>query len=810
MDEIIAHENQTLREHLENVAQLSSKNSSKIGLPLIGELCGLLHDFGKYSKVFQDYLNSALGKIEPDADGYIDVRKQKGKIDHSTAGAQYVWNSIAELNKIKNLIRQTISLCIASHHSGLIDSISPQGEDKFKKRIEKEDIKTHLKEATLKSEDEIIKRVNELLLSEDLMQEFFLVEKKIRRVTKTTHLFQQGLLTRYIFSSLIDADRTDSADSDNFYTKSLRLNSNYPSWKKFIGLLEIKLTKFENRNSVDELRTKISKECYHKGKNKQAIFSLTVPTGGGKTLASLRFALEHSKEHGLDRIIYVIPYTSIIDQNVKEVQEIFAPLSKEYGIELVLEHHSNLTPENKTKKETTTQKLLSENWDSPIIFTTSVQLLETLFSGGTRSARRMHQLAKSVIVFDEIQTLPIKTVHLFNNAMNFLVDICKSSVVLCTATQPLLHKVNNKKGAIALKKENELISDINSLYNNLKRVEVVDRIKDGGWTTSEVANLVEEELNSSGSVLTIVNTKKSAKELYLLCKNLDATIFHLSTDMCPAHRIKILDGENGIRELLKKGEKIICISTQLIEAGVDVDFGSVVRYLAGLDSIAQAAGRCNRNGKKDIGIVSIINHTTENIDKLLEIKAGQKDTLRILKEFKDNPEKFNNSLLSPTAINQYFNYYFFEHQNSMDYPISSEKNGQKDTLLEMLSKNEKAIRIFGNSEPLPQSFASAGKLFTVIDSVTQGIIIPFGRGKEIITQLCSSPNISKEFKLMKEAQRYSVNCYEHTLKMLDANSAIYNIQDSGIFYLNEEHYSLDFGLSTDSIDIKTDSSSYCL
>lgn len=807
MKEFIAHENQTLKEHLINVATLSRKNSLKIGLPLIGELCGLLHDFGKYSLAFQNYLSSALGVIEPDEDDFVDSGKLKGKIDHSTAGAQYFWNNFTEFSKTNNTIRNIISLIIASHHSGLIDTISPQGEDKLKKRIKKEDKHTHLKEVSLKSEDLIIKRVDEIISSEDLIKEFTIVEKKIRRISPTTHFFQRGLLTRYLFSSLIDADRTDSANSDDYYTKSLRLNANYPSWGKFIELLEIKLSKFENKNNVDELRIQISKECYEKGKSKQAVFSLTVPTGGGKTLASLRFALEHCNIYGLDRIIYVIPYTSIIDQNVKEIQKIFAPLSKKYGTELVLEHHSNLTPNDRTKRETTTQKLLSENWDSPIIFTTSVQLLETLFSGGTRSARRMHQLAKSVIIFDEIQTLPLKTVHLFNNAMNFLVDVCKSSVVLCTATQPLLDKVNAGKGAIALKKENELISNITSLYRDLKRVEVVDKTKAGGWSTLEVANLVEDELISSRSVLVIVNTKKSAKDLYLLCKDLEAIVFHLSTDMCPAHRINILD---EIRDKLDNDEKIICISTQLIEAGVDVDFGSVIRYLAGLDSIAQAAGRCNRNGIRDIGFVSVVDHAIENIDRLPEIKIGQEISIRIFNEFKTNPQRFNNSLLSPQAIEQYFKYYFFARQNEMSYFVSSDKNAQDDTLLEMLSKNEKAVRIYGHSEPLPQSFASAGKHFNVIDSVTQGVIVPFGRGKEIITQLCASKEISKEFELMKEAQRYSVNCYEHTLKTLDVSSAIYNIQDSGIFYLNEEHYSLDFGLATGTTKIKTDSSSYCL
>ncbi len=801
---------QAVSEHLISVSKLAGTFSGKIGIPLIGELCGLLHDLGKYSQEFQHYINSALGNIDPDAEEYVDAKGKKGKIDHSTAGAQYVWQNLQKEVPIQRFIAQIISLSIASHHSGLIDCISPDGLDKFSARIVKNDNKTHYMEVVGLCEKTVLKRAFEIIAASGLIDEFENTEKKIKRITKVTHYFQRGLLVRFVFSCLLDADRTDTADFEKPDVAALRFNGKYPSWDNFIILLEKRLAKFNIKNRVDEIRTTVSKECHNRGKGNQGVFSLTVPTGGGKTLASLRFALQHAYRHNLDRIIYIIPYTSIIDQNVQEVQKIFHVLSEEYGVELVLEHHSNLTPEGKTAQETTTQKLLSENWDSPIVFTTSVQLLETLFSGGTRSARRMHQLANSVIIFDEIQTLPVKTVHMFNNAINFLTDVCNSSVLLCTATQPLLHKVDRKKGAIALTKDSEIISNTNNLFDNLKRVSVIDRTKVGGWSSEDVAGLIKDELEKIRTVLTIVNSKKSARELYLLCQNLKATTFHLSTDMCSAHRVEIL---NMIREKIdlenENTEKIICISTQLIEAGVDIDFDSVIRYLAGLDSIAQAAGRCNRNGRSEIGEVSIINHATENIDMLKEIKIGQDITTRVLNEYKNSPSDFENSLLSPQTIERYFKYYFFDRKNSMSYPVSSNENIQNDTLLEMLSKNEKAVKIYNNSEPFSQSFATAGKLFEAIDSHTQGVIVPYGQGKEIITELCASQDVSKEYELMKKAQRFSVNCYTYTIKKLDALGVIYNIQGSGIFYLDNEYYSTSFGLSLEPVEVIWDSSFIC-
>ena len=368
-----------------------------------------------------------------------------------------------------------------------------------------------------------------------------------------------------------------------------------------------------------------------------------------------------------------MPYTTIIDQNAKVVRSILENNEQQpvtSGKLIVLEHHSNLTPE----RDTWQSKLLSENWDAPIVYTTVVQFLETLFAAGTRGTRRMHHLANTVIIFDEIQSIPIRTVHLFNNAINFLVKQCKSTVVFCTATQPLLNEVDVRKGAVELSVNHQIMPDISKLFKDLQRVEVDDKRKTGGWSEDDVTNEAQHELENTGSVLIIVNTKTQAREIYKRCKQITGEIIHLSTSMCPAHRMDALD---KVKECLNldNPKPVVCVSTQLIEAGVDVDFGSVIRYLAGLDSIAQAAGRCNRNGLRQTGRVIVVNPANENLDKLPDIRTAKEKAERVLDEYWNNPHSFENDRISPTAMTLYYRYHFFDRKHEMDYPVSSKRGG---------------------------------------------------------------------------------------------------------------------------------------
>lgn len=805
------HSIQTVWEHLEETAELSGEFAEKIELKEIGELAGLLHDIGKATICFDNYIRSGTELIKKGEMGYVDADKLRGKIDHATAGAQYVLKNPSDNPKAK-LADFIISIIIKSHHGGLMDLIDCEGTNVYRNKMKKEIGLSRLDEAVhnLESEEVLIERIKKLM-SQDLDAK---LREKLTAISQNTDIrtklgkkimvYQVGLLVRFLFSCLIDADRINTADFENPIQKEYRKLNNKVDWSVLNEKLEKKLAKFSVRNHIDTIRQEVSLNCLKKAAGEQGIYQLMVPTGGGKTLASLRFALNHAKEHNLDRIIYIIPFTAIIDQNAQVMREIFEKkVDGNWTSDVVLEHHSNLTPDEETEKT----KLLSDNWDSPIVLSTMVQFLETVFGSGTRSARRMHQLARSVIIFDEIQTIDAKMIYLFNGLMKFLTTVCHSSVLLCTATQPLLDRTPEPMHALELKKENRIIANPEVLYAKLKRVEVKDSTKNKGWTNEEIKDLTLEEIKERKSVLIITNTKKSAYALYEIMKeNPVFDCYHLSTNMCPAHRKSTLEEViNCIGDKPENPQKpVVCISTQLIEAGVDIDFGTVIRYIAGFDSIVQAAGRCNRSGRREeLGKVYIVNPIEENLDKLKVIKESAEITKRLLNEFKQKPEIFLNDLLSSVAIERYYTYYFDRMKDEMDYKISKKSDiGRRDTLFELLSTNKLSLcnyrRQFPNTNPqlaINQAFKTANGLFKSIEGNTQGIIVPFEKGKEIISELCAISKYESAKGLLKRAQQYSVNVYYYKLENLYKEGIIYESEElPGIFYLREQYYDQKVGL----------------
>lgn len=808
---------QNLWNHLKEVSDLTGKFAMKIGLKHQGELIGLLHDLGKATIEFDQYIRSATGLIDPDEDEYVDAAGKKGKIDHSSAGAQIIYRYFANRGTESKYASEILSLIIASHHSALIDCLTPDGEDGYSKRMNKSDTKTRIVEATNNLDDAIRGQLDNLISDNNFISSFNkqVILLKEENDSDETFKFKIGLLTRFLLSCLIDADRLNTADFEFPEKKLLRNQGDYIDWSVLKDRLNSHLDGLEDNNGktdtekkVNSLRWSISDDCMRFSTKPKGLYQLTVPTGGGKTLSSLRFALNHvhhydkqdNNDPDMDRIIYVIPFTAIIDQNADTVRKILENKSNDgtYIGNVVLEHHSNLTPE----EETTRQKLLAENWDAPIVFTTMVQFLESLFGYGTRNARRMHQLANAVIIFDEIQTLPLKCVHLFNLAIRFLIKICGSTVVLCTATQPLLDKIKPIERALQITAEQQIVSDVSTLFKELKRVEVYDRCKIGGWKNTELAELAKEELEETGSVLVIVNKKEEAKTLYKLLQNQsNAKTFHLSTSMCPAHRMKILA---NIKECLQDKKPVICVSTQLIEAGVDIDFGSVIRFLAGLDSIAQAAGRCNRNGARpQMGRVFIVNPAEENLERLPDIQYGKLVAERVLDEFKTDPAQFDSDIIGPKAIERYYTYYFYAREAEMSYLVSSKSGvGRADNLFRFLSVNSLSVNEYqriNNVSPeivMRQSFMAAAKEFQSIDSSGRGIIVPYGEGKRIICDLCAANELEKQYTLLKEAQRYSVNVLWYLFDDLVEQKIIREVQQgAGIFYLNNQYYSDAYGMS---------------
>ena len=797
---------QSLQTHLIETAEIAKLLAAKLDLDQAGELLGLMHDFGKYSRKFQKYIHDETGLFNPDLDDE-ESTPNGSKVDHSTAGAQWAYRELRKFGAaqgIGELFGQMLGLCIASHHGeGLIDCLDGEGNPKWIERFNKTDELTHLVECE-RNADEVVQQKAYELAGENLIRSLLNAVKPIlsnQTINNKIKEFYLGCLTRFLFSCLIDADRINSSDFEREAQKEVRRLTEKPDWQPAIDKLEAKLAGFENRYPIDEIRRRISDDCLKRAADSQGIYTLTVPTGGGKTLASLRYALHHAQKHNLDRIIYIIPYTSIIDQNAQAVREIL-------GEDWVLEHHSNLEPE----KQSWQDKLLSENWDKPIVFTTMVQFFDAWFGGGTRGARHIHPMTNAVLIFDEIQTLPVKCVHLFCNVLNWLTTFGKSTAVLCTATQPLLGELGlqnfpegkresiSARGLLRLSENAEIMGkhqDLNKLFADLSRVEIRFNEKAGGWNVQEAGVFLLEQFQTAPSCLFIVNTKKWAQELYQYCQRQNVppeALFHLSTNQCAAHRKAIFD---TIKARLENKQPVICISTQLIEAGVDISMACVIRALGGLDSIAQAAGRCNRHGEKEgKGQVWVLNLQEQDFTRILpDIQAGKTHAERVFRDF------VGQDILQPEAMKRYFEYYFYQRSDEMAYSV---KNSATGSLLDWLSDN--ALNPYGEknnkrSKPLPllmQSFKSAGRAFQAIDAPTHAVIVPYGEGAELIAKLCGEWDPKEMYDAKKKAQRYSVNVFPNVWDKLQKENALYEtIEGSGIYYLNERYYNDEFGLSLD-------------
>ncbi|MDR3049223.1 MAG: CRISPR-associated helicase Cas3' [Elusimicrobiota bacterium] len=780
---------QFLKDHLKNVSTIVSDNASKIRLSNIGALLGLIHDLGKYSAAFQKHL----------------LEDNDNKVDHSTAGGQILHDKLQNNldTNIKKFLVEIISLCSFSHHSGLIDMLDSSGEDNFHKRVNKSDEETHKNEILENIEPEIrdeIKNIKIDLLSKELQGICDNIKKS--ECSEIYKRFAFGMLARFLLSCLIDADHTDSANAMNGY--NAKSENNKPNdWRIISRKLEKHILDLnaddKSSGNVKDVRKTISDECLKAGQSfNKGCYKLEVPTGGGKTLASFRFAVEMAKRHKSDRIIYAIPYTTIIEQNAEVIRRIVETDKEEKG-KIVLEHHSNLYQKNQTKEQIDLNEMLMQSWDTPIIFTTNVRILETLFASGTTNIRRLHQLANSIIIFDEIQTLPIKCVHIFNNAINFLVDFCNATVVLCTATQPLLDKVNKEKGAIKLSKNSDIVNSAHKSFEGLNRVFVVDDRKAAGWSNDEIAKKAIKLSNEHKNCLVVCNLTGSAKEIFKQIKSQelqDLLIYHLSAKMCPAHRQDVLSKILDILAKQKNGvsnKKIIVVSTQVIETGIDIDFNCGIRALAGFDSIMQTAGRINRSGKIERGILYICNFNESLENSLDDINEGKNCSNRTIDDNKSN------DILAISNIYAYYQYYFHNRASKMTF---QGKDG-KASLLENLSDNKTAIneykRTHGQEMPklcLTQSFKEAASEFQAIDAPTKGVIVPYGKGQNIINDLFNAIDKHNFFTmkdLLKEAQRYSVNVYPSMFKKMIGIKQLKG--DLDVFYLDACYYDDNFGIT---------------
>ena len=552
-----------LQAHLLAVGTLARGFAQDFG-PDWAQLAGIWHDLGKYRPGFQRYL-----ALSSNPDGHIEGRVSGREKTHSAAGA--LW-AIQQLNQPKGLpLGHVLAYLIAGHHAGLDDWHSGLNE-RLKNADSQEELQSALAE---------VPPAHHGILHPTLSAP--------PRIPGGEAGF--ALWVRMLFSCLVDADFLDT--EAYFDTGKPARRSGFPTLVQMqVAFDQHMAAKAQSAppTPVNTLRADILRQCRAKAALESGFFSLTVPTGGGKTLSSLAFALEHAKAHGQRRIIYAIPYTSIIEQTAEVFRGVFAAL----GEEVLIEHHSQADAPSAT--ETARSRLACDNWDAPLVVTTNVQLFESLFAAKTSRCRKLHNLAGSVIVLDEAQQLPPAFLNPILGTLKLLVKHYGVTVVLCTATQPALTQTDcfdparNINGLEAVR---EITDDPDHLYRQLDRVQVE---LPTNWHTPTPWAEVAERVMQEDCVLAIVNTRKAARELHRL---LPAGTLHLSALMCGAHRKAVIDNIKARLRAKREGtatEPLRVVSTQLVEAGVDLDFAVVYRALAGLDSIAQAAGRCNREG----------------------------------------------------------------------------------------------------------------------------------------------------------------------------------------------------------------------
>ncbi|HBN8252450.1 CRISPR-associated endonuclease Cas3'' [Pseudomonas aeruginosa] len=634
---------QPLVEHLQAVARLAGEKAAFFGGGELAALAGLLHDLGKYTDEFQR-------RIAGDA-----IR-----VDHTTRGAILAAERYGALG-------QLLAYGIAGHHAGLANGREAGERTALADRLKGVDLPRLLE--TWHAEIELPDRLQPPPLKPRPGRGFF----------------QLAFLGRMLFSCLVDADYLDT---EAFYDRtegrrSLREQAR-PSLAELRAALDGHLAEFKGDTLVNLLRGEILAGVRGKANEQPGLFSLTVPTGGGKTLASLAFALDHALAHGLRRVIYVIPFTSIVEQNAAVFRRALGAL----GEQAVLEHHSAFVDERRQSLEARKKlNLAMENWDAPIVVTTAVQFFESLFADRPARCRKLHNIAGSVVILDEAQTLPLKLLRPCVAALDELALNYRCSPVLCTATQPALQSPDFVGG---LQHVRELAPEPGRLFRELERVRVqaLGSLEDAALT---------EQISRRDQVLCIVNNRRHARALYESLAELPGAR-HLTTLMCAKHRSQVLA---EVRQLLITGEPCRLVATSLIEAGVDVDFPVVLRAEAGLDSIAQAAGRCNREGRRPLAESEVLVFSTANSDwappeELKQFAQAAREVMRL------HPD----DCLSMAAIERYFRLLYWQ------------KGAEELDAGNLLGLIER-----GRLDGLP--YETLASKFRMIDSLQLPVIIPF-------------------------------------------------------------------------------------
>lgn len=779
IDENGKERRQTVAEHCRKCAEYAA-STAPTWLSHAAYLAGLLHDMGKYTVQFQEYLDASInGEV---------VRR--GSVNHSFAAIRFIWETWHKSDDISvaNFTAELLAFAAGSHH-GQFDCITPEGKDGFFHRINTDSYNFHeartnyfsacaelselqeLFSAALKEVTEALDRLHSFIISDVEDESFYC-----------------GLFARLLLSAVIDGDRRDTAEFMYGEEFDKRFNMRCPAWDEYLSHFEEKLSVMTEKSSLDSARRNISLLCKEAAGMSDGIYRLDVPTGGGKTLASLRYALAKASK-GKKRIFFVIPLLSVLDQNVKVIREY---LKDDH---ILLEHHSNVVRDNPFCEEPNENEFLMDTWQAYFVVTTLVQLFNTLFSDRTSCIRRMAALCSSVLIIDEVQSVPRNMLSLFNLAMNFL-SFCGATVVLCSATQPAL---DNAAHPIVYASQADIVPYNAQMWQHFRRtnIQVISEPMD----IESLAAFTVSQVEAHRSVLLICNTKAEAKEIYYTVKSCwPGNLFHLSTSMCMYHRRLVMD---EISTDLQLGEKpVICISTQLVEAGVDLSFGCVIRLLAGLDNVVQAAGRCNRNKEsemiKPVYIVELKNEKLYHLDDINLAQLGMRSLIFWMNKQPEDCRDFT----SKEAIRIYYQSVYRQMKaGGQDYPLKN----TNESLLRLLAHNPSGWekRSVGNTCFLGQAFKTAGDSFKVFENDTVDVIVPFhSSGADLLTELGSDKtayNFGLRSDLLRKAAAYSVSLYDHELKRLEEVGGVYPVNTAAfgnaVLALMPDFYSAETGFN---------------
>ena len=696
---------QLLRDHLTGVADLAGRFAAAFGEEEMGRLLGLYHDVGKYSREFQAYIRA----------GEEEKKKRRGSVDHSTAGAQ-------EIAKLRQGAAAPLAFCIAGHHAGIPnrgERADPEGSATLLGRLKRKGLPDY---RAYRTENDAPAAVPSALYAQ-----------------VAAEAFPAMLYTRMLFSCLVDADFLDTEDfmaagkvgREGFASLDTLLERLQKSLEEKFLKPKTEKEKQKRQLPINEKRSALLAQSIAAGKEaKGNLYRLTIPTGGGKTISSLAFALHYAAhaKRKRKRIIYVIPYTSIIEQNAAVFRELL-------GEENVVEHHQHVDYDDAQDTDMNRKRLATENWDAPVIVTTNVQFFESLFSNRPSKCRKLHNLAESIVIFDEAQMIPLDYLRPSLAAIEALVRHYDCTAVLCTATQPPLGQF--------FPADLQPIEICPALMENadfFRRTTI--RLREEAMTEERLA----AELAAQERVLCIVNVKKTAQRIFDLLGEQEGT-YHLSTNLYPVHREQVLE---EIRERLKDGKPCRVISTSLVEAGVDLDFPSVYREINGLDSIVQAAGRCNREGRRS---------AEESVVHVFSLEKLARNAQLSAEITKNVARSFAEDLASPEAIHRYFEeLYDLSGKNRLD------KKG-----------------VLGQSGKF--AFADITDDVRLIEDRTKPIFIPQSEeGQALLARLERG---ERSRALMRKVGRYIVTAYtgydeapfdrlaaQGKIRMLDENLAV--------------------------------------